>query len=187
METAVPVAETYNDVEKLIYHICYLFQRRNGGDFEELVSEANLTYMKVYESWEPDKGSKFSTYLATCIYRRLLDVASYEWRRNCIRTGVTSESSDAHHSTCFAVPIDGIDLKDDYQEFNEDSLFEGFSSDARLVINLVLDAPKDLLDTVRSKGGEIRNWRSTIKEFLSDMGWTAKQITESFNEVRSVL
>ena len=51
--TATPIEETYHDVEKLICHVCRLFQRRYGGDLDDLIGEANLKYIDAYKNKYP--------------------------------------------------------------------------------------------------------------------------------------
>src|SRR5258705_348875 len=66
--------ETYHDVEKLIYQSVWEFIRYRGGDFHELLSVANETYLKCYDNPAFDTNrSQFHTWLKNNIRYALLD------------------------------------------------------------------------------------------------------------------
>jgi hypothetical protein len=50
-----------------------------------------------------------------------------------------------------------------------------------------VETPAELEQVYRAKGGEARNLRSSIRQYLIEMGWTAARIAESFIEVRRAL
>jgi len=160
-------AETYVDVEKLIYRICHNFQDRFGGDFEEHVSTANEAYMDAYATFDPAKG-KFTTLLWTCVWRRLMDVSMTEARRQKTLTYNSElvESADRP----------GFDLGTFTREL---------SDDAKTVVNLLMDMPGELAEMVGcSRGVKIRKM---LRKFLDDNWWTAKRISGSFKEIREAL
>ena len=63
--------QTYADVEKLIKKVVWDFKKRYGGDFQELLGEAELSFVMAYKSWEKDRV-KFTTYLCKSIKNNLL-------------------------------------------------------------------------------------------------------------------
>ena len=86
--TLNPNAATYEDVERLVHHTAHAFQRRCGGDYEELLSEANVIYAATYRSYDPTRyNCKFATALRNNIWYGLMDAyrtrtaAQADWRR----------------------------------------------------------------------------------------------------------
>jgi hypothetical protein len=64
MDCALKIAieETFEDVKLLIWDTVNSFHRRNGGDLEELLSDAYFIFILSY--WDHDqKKSSFSTWL----------------------------------------------------------------------------------------------------------------------------
>ena len=47
--------------------------------------------------------------------------------------------------------------------------------------------PADLIQMAKTKGGQPRNFRSTIRDHLYDLGWTWDRVRESFQEIRQVV
>lgn len=174
-----PVEETYDDVERLIYFICHKFRTKYGGDFHEMVSEANLVFMKVYDGgWQPDKGTAFSSFLSTCIYRKLLDCHKRKVLGNRVCWGVSINTD----------PEDGCGMAGNIparveRTFDKDR----FSNDAKVVIDLVLETPADLAEIVFYKGGTTRDWRGAIRKRLRSLGWASERITSTFAEIGTVV
>lgn len=176
-----PVVETYDDVERLLRHVCVQFMRRNGGhlgtagdgsEFDDAMSEARIAYMRAYQTWQPDGGSKFTTYLCQCVYRRLLDRYKFDRRRRALWQGVADPDT-------LGVP--------DRLPFDRDSFERHLTEDAQVVLSLVLDAPDEIAQIAMNKGGQPQNWRSTIRDYLAAMGWAARRITRTFDEIKEAL
>lgn len=167
---ASPIGETYIEVEKLIYHTVNKFVARFGGDTEEYVAEANLVYMRVYEAYDPAKGA-FSTLLVTSINNRLMDMSQSAYRKSKVHSSI-----DEHE----------IQPVDRHHDFRIGEFLEDLTADARMVVDLVLhDSP--VSDAAAGKGGEIRNWQSSIREYLRGLGWSARKIGSVFSEVSAAL
>ena len=179
-----PITETYYDVEKLIYHVCNGFRREYGGDVEEMVGEANLVYMKVYKSWNSSGAMSFTSFLATCIYRKLLDKKRSDNKKskvwNISLHGLISFEFETNRV------FDKI-MEDKKPTFDKDDFLEEFTKDAQKIIQFILEEPEELKLRVKQKGNQHRNWRSVIRNYLKEIGWTAKRITESFEEIRSLI
>ena len=166
--------QTYEDVQKLIYKMCHLFRRRHGGEFEELVAEANVAFCKAYEHWRANGGACFSTYLATAIYRRLLD------KKRTARRRAHVWKEGQWYDFQVPAPAGG------WQRLS--ALVEGLSEDAKTIVQLVLDTPAELLSEVKSRGGKSCNWRTSILDHLADdAGWKQNRVSRAFQEVRAAL
>lgn len=183
-----PIDETYEDVEKLIYHTVWGFISSHGGDFDELCSIANQVFMDVYNGgWQPDKGTTFTGFLALCITRRLQDNYWNEKRHQMASLDYSNECS--YDDGTFG-SVSSAGEVEDYRcstKFNFSDFTEEMSEDAKTVVKLVLETPAELTEVAMGKGGDPRNWRSTIRDFLCSIGWSYERVSKSFNEVRGTL
>ena len=163
------VAETYKDVEKLIYSTVWQVVRRYGGHFDDLLSEANQVFLEAYESF--DGSSSFTNWLRFNVWWRLVDV-----------------QRSTHRERSRYVPVEDVDIAERTRsDWRMQDMIEELTEDAALVVKLVVETPAELEQVYRAKGGEARNLRSSIRQYLIEMGWTAARIAESFVEVRRAL
>lgn len=167
-----PRTETYHDVKGLIETLVTKFHRRCGGDREELVAIANVGYCKAYNDYNPALGA-FTTAVWTYVWRELQGSLRHTMKHRLCRTGTAIALEEAP------------DRVDD--DFDQVSFAESLGEDARVVLWLIFDPPQDLQATADAKGGHPLNLKSTVKQYLHDIGWGAKRIVESFTEVADVL
>lgn len=167
-----PIDETYEDVKRLIYKVVNQFMRRNGGDFDELVSTANEVYLDAHETWKPG-SAPFTHYLCICIYRRLIG----DWKKSR-RLKVVSLTEPEGGQT---------QVVDKFFDFNREEFYEQLSDEARYVVQLAFSPPEDLSGMIARKGGKVLHYSSTIKEYLRDIGWSRTAIREAWTEVQGIL
>ncbi len=163
--------ETFLEVRNLIRQRVWKLSKKYGGDFEELFAEASVIFIAAYESYpahNPPCG--FTTWLTNQVYWGLEDEL-----RGRVRTSKKFEPADP----------DQIQAKN--RDWEPASLLEELGSDARMVVELVIETPAEIDQIIRAKGGEARNVRSTIRDHLRGIGWTAARIAESFCEIRHAL
>lgn len=55
--------QAYQSVERLLHRICWKFQARYGGEYEEWVSDAHEIFMDVLNTHDQSKGGSFVTWL----------------------------------------------------------------------------------------------------------------------------
>lgn len=173
-----PIDETYQDVEKLIYHAVHKFYKSHGGDIDEMIGVANQVFMDSYEAFDASKGT-FTGFLYLNITRRLQDLYWHEKRRKTM-----SLDSETEDGTTFAGQVEDYRTSKDFDLME---FAEGMSQDAMEVLKLVLESPAELASVAMGKGGNPRNWRSTVREFLYGMGWSGERISESFEEISGAL
>lgn len=167
--------ETYEDMQQLIKFLANRFAMKTGGDYEELVSDANMVFLRVYDSWEPGRGAKFSSYLSTCVWRQFITNHRKRMRCDVLREAVRTNYVQLH-------------IIDKTQPGNRlQDLMESLSGDAAMVAKLVIDSPADLAKMAEGKGGHPRNWVTSIREHLRGLGWTLNRIQMSFEEVGQAL
>lgn len=178
MPATTPIAETYDDVQNLMFKCCHKFRKSFGGDFDDLLSIANEVYMESYEKFEYGAGATFGSYLWTNIWRRLQDNYQYEQRRKMVPLDAKSASGTSY-----------ADLVEDrpHREFSLADFADGLSEDAMTVIKLIIETPEDLARMATEKGGTPRNWRSSVREWLASAGWGSEKIADSFDEISGIL
>jgi len=185
-----PIVDTYLDVERLIYYVCNKFKKRYGGDIEEMIGEANIIYMKVYKIWKPTGGMSFTSLLCTCVYRKLTDIHRMSIRKSKI-WGTSLDGLPFYGKKTSRTEYENIRSINDMGVMEDKSLspfdIEEFTNDAKTIIQLILDEPEEIKTKVEQKGNQYRNWRSVVRTYLKEIDWTARRISESFEEIRSSL
>lgn len=169
------IEETYADYEKLVYHTVHRFVGKFGGDFDEYISEANLTFMNAFEKFDRGRGYKFSTYLVTAINNKLRSL-----RR-----------ADSNHAGRY----NSLDVADDNGVsraanvvYSGDSGygFDDLAKDARTVLDLVLRAPAELR-AATAFDGSAKEWKKALRGFLKFRGWDGERMDAAFEEIGEAL
>ena len=160
-----PIAETYQDVQKLIHHAAHRFQRAHGGEMDEMVSVANLTFMKAFISHDESKAS-FITWFHIKMNKAFLEL----WRGNCRR---------AHD------PLPEVSVKPD-RAFCE--LLLDLSHDARTIVELLLELPDTLQENILEKGPAPLHVKPALRIYLKTFfGWSDTHVLETFREIAEVV
>lgn len=158
----------HEDVELLIYDTVHKIRRRHGGDFDDLVGEANLIFSRlcVPGDFDPNRGAKFSTWLRTKVFWGLLS-----YRRRQIRLSEREQ----------AVDLDEVEVALGVEDRPDRWWLEG---DAAELVRMVLESPLELAD-VLAKSREDAHDR--LIGLLLGRGWTWFRITQAFEDVREAL
>lgn len=161
------ITETYQDVQKLICLTIWKFRAAHGGDFDEMMSVANLTFMKAFLSHDPDQAS-FVTWFHIKMNKALLEL----WRGNCQRAK-------------FNLPLEDSPAKSS-RPFCE--LWSELSNDARTIVELLLELPESLQESILEKGTHTLHVKPALKTYLTTFfGWSKKHITQTFQEIAEVI
>ena len=160
--------ETYGEVEDYIRWQVWDLVRRYGGDFEDMMAEAASVFVAAYQTYQPGGGHPPFTI----------------WLRNFVRWTLIDElrirlKHQARHD-----PVDPAAVPRTYGTFSPAGFAEELGDDARLVVKLVVDTPAELLDIVQGKGNQPRNFRSSIRQYLAEAGWTAIRVAAAFREIQ---
>lgn len=162
--------ETYADSLPVIEKTVGAFCRAYGGDYDELRANADTIFMEAFHRYDDSKP--WHTWLNEWIWFELFDAMRVAARRAARAPMIGGEAVDAlTYGT----------------DFDMELFMEGLGADAVTVIKLTFDTPTDLAEAVERKGGEPRNLRSTLREYLKGLGWTARRVRESFAEIKEAL
>jgi sigma-70-like protein len=164
--------EVYEDVKRMIFKIVHEFcSRHRHLDFNEMLSLANLTFVKCLTSYD-HRRSSFSTHVYLRVRYRLLE----EYRELARKAGV--------HKHC-DTPVETCPSKKN--DFWLVEFLDELSDDATTVVSLVFsgrDVPH-VLSEMRS--GTPATIRKAIRTVLHEIGWTSTRIIESFAEITKAL
>lgn len=161
----------YRNNEPMIHSLAHKWFKKNPHKvFEDIICDINYLFCKAYENFDSSKGTKFSTYLYFFIKTGLIDLLRKEVVRN--------RDTYANHDQA---------VTEAHGQFDQEDILEDMSSDAKFLCDLVIDPPTDLKEIIVIKGGTPRNYRSSIKDHLRNIGWTASRIRESFSEIRFLI
>ncbi len=167
--------ETYFDVQNLIFDTVWKFQRQNGGDFDEMVAEANLIYMKCFISHNPNE-SQFSTWLRFTLWKGLINFRRFIREENKYMTIQYIEEIENFH--LYPAPS--------YIPFWD--LVSELSDDTKTIVSLILEPPEIMQSAALRKGTAPCNIKTALRIYLSYiLGWSASQIKDSFKEITAVL
>lgn len=179
VDTPADAEAGYAEVHDLIFDQVYKFRRRFGGDFDDLLGEAHVAFMKGHNQYmggttptgQPIAHS-YATEIRRWVWYELFDAMRTRVARNA-RTPIVSLGE---HDP--AGPAAAWDAADWAAELGQD---------ARYAVGLVLDPPEEVAATAAAKGGAPRNYRSTVRAYLRAEGWPPARINDAFEEIRLAL
>jgi len=169
--------ETYQKHKNLIYQIVWRFKDKNGGDFEELLAEANLLFVLSIESYKEGKGA-YNTWLHHVIRTGLQDFKRFINQETCVKGKYESKIRSAESLQQTKKVHDGFCLVE---------LLEDVGEDAKIIMELVYE-PTQALQQLALKNKLTQRTRKTIELFLhNNLGWQKKRIKRSFKEIQERL
>lgn len=143
--------------ENLIKKIVGIFHRNSNLEYDELLQEARLSYLKAMKTYDPEKG-RLSSYLWFCIYRDLQNF--YNKEKNYSKV---------------------IALTEDYTEVdrieNSGFFFESLTKDAHEIAKFVLSAPENF---VKSKTVAKRK----VLQFMRQKHWNEKKVNQTIENLK---
>ncbi len=162
--------ETYQDIQNLIYDVVWKFKRAYGGDFDEMISKANMIFMEAFFSHQQKKAS-FSTWLHDRLWWGLMDhYRKTRLEKDRVETRESLEDIPA--------PI--------FMPFCE--LISELSQDAQTIVELILDMPQSVEQAALAKGTHPRNIRAALRSYLRVfLGWSEEHVVQTFQEIAEVI
>jgi len=169
----------YEDVSKMIYSQVHKFARRYGGDVEDLIGEAHLAYARGHKAYM-DGGEKlqsrvpYHTVIRRWVWYEMFDAMRVRVKRGKnVKVGLMGDTDKDYEARSTT--------------FNKDEFYDGLTEDAATVARLVLEPPAEIEKTVVAKGGDPRNYKSTVRSYLADAGWSNARVSAAFEELAEVV
>jgi DNA-directed RNA polymerase specialized sigma24 family protein len=161
------LAETYSDSERLVHSTCYKFQKKYGGNYEDLFCYAQEIFIAAYDRFDEDAGACFITWCYKLIWYKLLDRTRNDKRRNSICPRV-------HNGILLRIAAKEYEVFNVADYADENNL----SEDAKTMILLTTKNP---IPESKGKG------KKAIKQLLQSKGWNNERIKSVFKEMTEVL
>lgn len=177
-ESVLTIDDAYLSVKGMIYSLAKRFNNQYGGEFDDIIGEANLIFVTAYKKFDASRGA-----LTTWIYCKVWHGLVGKARRY---------AKEAKKATEYA-EVKRVDENLRQQGCVRPNTFllefmDSVSKEAREIITLALDMPDDVVQLAIQYGGQPRNARDAIKRhFYEEAGWTWRQVRASFNEIKEVL
>jgi len=164
--------QTYSDVEKLIKKIVWDFKKRHGGDFQELLGEANLAFVLSYKNWKRGSSCKFTSYLCRSIKNNLL--RKYQEQRKSVKTNPILNIEKAT-----------IDYADGLFDF-----LDCFAGDALYIAEIITNPDK--LSAVYKEHKEISPYKlkdryCILRHLNKDLNWSRARINNAFGQIKKII
>lgn len=164
-----PVFQQYQD---LLWERCWSFHSTTGRDVNDLMGVAHRSFMYAAESWVPEKG------------------AFLGWLRRHVNQGLSdyvrkvdlplAEEPDMSLLECNRKAYDPSQVL-----MMKESL-EGLSEEAKYVVHVLLEAPREVLHLEGSETA--RFMRTRLQKHLRDeKKWTWTQIWKVGKEIRATI
>jgi len=166
-------AENFHAMEKLIWQTVHDFQKARGNPYnkeetEDLFSVASLSFVKACKTYNPEAGA-LSTWVRFCGYKDLITYYQKEYKNKQI----LPESYESCKENISTSPLfDVLDCLDE---------------DAKEIVNLILNTPKEIEEMVQSKYITLKRVRKAIENYLMKKGWNKKRILYCFSQIQEAL
>lgn len=168
-----PVAETYEEVAPIIQRLCRKYSRK-PQHYEELLSFCNLEFMRIYETFDPERGVHFAAYLVSRLSTRIIDHI-----RSISRFGQRSVFTDNLES------LGGFELPTKMFLYDLEQIL---SEESYQVVEMVIREDKELSMYVRFKKNKTPSkFKSALRECLSDRGHSRESIRNIFEEIEEAI
>jgi len=163
---------TYEDVEQMLHKLAH---RSGIFDHEEAYQEACLAFCEAYDSYDPSQ-SRFTTWCywqaRTALLEKRIGEARHSSIAVCSLKAVEQATSKGFDAGRHPAPLA--------------SLLEDLRGDARIVVEIILSGPEDILNAL-TECSSMQQRCGVLRTYLRGLGWTLARITESFSEIRDAL
>lgn len=161
--------------ERMIAKIVWSLSRKYGGDPADLMQDGYVAFLQARESYNPEKGTQFSTWAYRTVYRQLFETIREQARKNPNR--VFREYPNAENDlTEYPARAGAFRLLD---------FVDGLSDDAAEIVNIVLETPGCILRQCNSQ--RCRTRKTFLSHYLRNAGWGRGRIRKTFSEIEEKL
>lgn len=165
------MSETYSDLQDMLQKLARKLAWRWRHDHEEFLSIANETFVEAFGEYNPRKGS-FNAFIYKKVFHKL-----QEYHRTFMRRRILGKVANFDATLC----------QDNYNPHWVSSFMDDLGRDGRIVAELTIDSPKEVIHAITVKGDSPNIRKKAISEYLSDLGWGAERVLESFSEIAEAL
>ena len=149
----------------LIRRLAWSFMK-TGLDIDDLIGEASLAYTIALDKFNPDKGTKFTTFAYWCIKNHLITYVSRK------KSTVGFGQPDIPEAIAENTTLETLELID---------LIESLKPKAKKICEVILKNP-DMFTTTTREG-----MRAKVVNYLREQGWDWHDIRRSFGQIKWAL
>lgn len=170
------IDDAYESVKMMIYKIVNKYQRRHGGEFDELLSVAHEAFMEAVWSFDPNRG-KFTTHVWNRVTYKFKDEAKLLRKGGGFVHEEGNASLNKGEEYLTAIQKADPDLLKDKKRFDLQKFLGELSQEAREAAEVALSIGSD------NKGMSLVD----IMSILVEAEWTAAEILKAFKELKEAL
>jgi len=187
----------YDDYESLIAHRARAWMRyfeqtsakRSLWTLEDLMQEGAVIFCKCRNEYNPQKGTKFSTFLWNSLNIHFGNIGKLCHTNTAYRPG-SLEPEQIERLQDNSEPT-----QDKYTEFVQSIERAGFDGkngtkrnmDVKKIIGLVLNNPDTFVEQLKASGCPRVTKRAIQKYVIENWGWNISRTWEAFKTIRSAL
>ena len=168
-----PTYGIYPEYEKCIQKLTWKWVKRSRFGFDELLSEANIGFMKAVDSFDDDK---------TCFHTHLHTI---------INGGLRHYIARQNHFAPFTKQMDS-DIESNQSNPEQHCTFinmiENLSTEAKEIVEVVLNTPSEMIELVKemssNRHDKMHVYKSNVWAYFKAQGWKEALILFCFNEIK---
>jgi len=193
-ELPADASEAFELVIGLVKECVRKFYMQYPGSISDYMGDANLQFVKTHKQYKTGirpggapYDISFNKALWFDMWYNLLATKRLQAQR-AERVGIHSECDIASNADTQHYASILETSSDNKSTFNLSEFAEELSNDGQTLLSLIMDTPQELSDIIDSKGGELRNIRSSTKAWLKSKNkWGRARIRDTFAELSAVL
>ena len=183
--------DIYPEYQKCIQKLTWKWVKRSRFGFDELLSEANIGFMKAVDSFDDDKAC-FHTHLYITVNGRLRNYInqpeSLEVQHKRIHNDSVESCNEVQHNEYFEHQQISNQANPE-QNCTFLNLLENLSTEAKEMVDVVLNTPAEMIELVRAmtsnRQGKMHVYKSNVRAYFKAKGWKEALILFCFNEIKS--
>lgn len=168
----------YEDYEKMIYKSAWYWHYKTGADIDDLIQEGFLTFHRAKETYNPESGACFSTWL----HHKLRDYTS-RYSIGSIAMNPHGRSSIDTVNNYISNNQKGFVDQERKHQFKE--MLTSLSNEAKEIIELIFNSPSEFTELALEGTRRISPY--FIKNYLLKNGWGHNTINKTLTEIKNGL
>ena len=162
------VDSLYKTVEKIVHKLAWDTAQRYPISYEESLSEAHLAFMKAVQSYNPERGTQFSSWCYFTVWTHLKDVVMKRSKERVFFIPEVTEEMAGE-----APPTEAPSVQ----------LAKELGEDAKLLVEMLLETPEELIGRPLTP----KRLLTEVKKILHSKGWSWNRINDTVNQITTAL
>ena len=148
----------YHDHSNLLASRAWNWARKTGQEFSDCLSVCHEAFMEAVAAFVPGRGSKFSSFLATCCNQKLNDfVTKYD------RPGEFDQDSLPGRNVLFS----SLAVRE---------MLETIEGEVKELALIILEAPEEVLNELHGRKASRATLRHAVTRIMWTRGWSRHRV-----------